>query len=373
MSEDEMTSTFARVAPTLVAILVMSTDLVGQVSGNAAEGTSSTEVAVTTYRGDGVPYRGNGVPWRRVHTRREETADRARVTSTVEELGVEGKAESIEEVISETTRSESGTVQMKRDRFGFPSHQRRLLETTQSEQTMLSRGGTQTVHRTWSPDVNGRMYLVSQRIGETNPVTPGENRTVTVVLEPGINEPLHATQRIERTERRLGGNLRDESAEFMRDMNGGWQAIATRTAETRNVGLSRHREETVRHRDANGHLMTSERIVSSHVETDRRTVEVIETYSRDAEGWMRAAGLGLRERVHRTTTTTADGGRSSIEEVEARNPAAPSDPLRVFRRSMTTVRKIGPARWLTELQVFELDLNGRMALVESSVHDTIDK
>src|SRR5688572_12509123 len=216
MSEDEMTNTFARVAPTLVAILVMSTDLVGQVSGNAAEGTSSTEVAVTTYRGDGVTYRGNGVSWRRVHTRREETADRARVTSTVEELGLEGKAESIEEVISETTRSESGTVQVKRDRFGFPSRQRRLLETTQSEQTLLSRGGTQTVHRTWSPDVNGRMGLVSQRIAETNPVTPGENRTVTVVLEPGINEPLHATRRIEQTERRLDGNLRDESAEFRR-------------------------------------------------------------------------------------------------------------------------------------------------------------
>jgi hypothetical protein len=229
------------------------------------------------------------------------------------------------------------------------------------------------VHRTWSPDVNGRLGLVSQRIDETSPVAPGEHRTVTVVLEPGVNEPLRASRRIEHSERRFDGNLRDESAEFMRDINGGWQAIATRTADTRNVGSSRHREETVRRRDANGYVMTSERIVSSQVETDRGTVEVIETYSRDAQGWTGAAGLGLRERVHRTTTATADGGRSSIEEVEARNPAAPTDPMRVFRRSMTTVRKIGPARWLTERQVFELDLNGRMVLVESSVHDAIDK
>ena len=57
MSEDEMTDTFARVVPTLVATVVMSTDIAGQVCKNAAENTSSTEVAVTTDRGGGVPRR----------------------------------------------------------------------------------------------------------------------------------------------------------------------------------------------------------------------------------------------------------------------------------------------------------------------------
>jgi hypothetical protein len=66
-----------------------------------------------------------------------------------------------------------------------------------------------------------------------------------------------------------------------------------------------------------------------------------------------------------TTTATADGGRYTVEEVEARSHVAPSEPMRVIRRIVTTVRPIGADRWVTERQVFERDLDGRLRLVRN--------
>ena len=79
-----MTDTFARVVPTLVATLVMSTDIAGQLCKNAAANTSSTEVAVTTDRGGGVPRRTRTETREGVHRTTTTTADGAR--SSIEEV-----------------------------------------------------------------------------------------------------------------------------------------------------------------------------------------------------------------------------------------------------------------------------------------------
>jgi hypothetical protein len=70
---------------------------------------------------------------------------------------------------------------------------------------------------------------------------------------------------------------------------------------------------------------------------------------------------------------TADGGRSTVEEVEARTPNAPSDPMRVIRRIVVTVRSVGPGRSVTERQMFERDTNGRMVLVANDTEETTDQ
>jgi hypothetical protein len=98
--------------------------------------------------------------------------------------------------------------------------------------------------------------------------------------------------------------------------------------------------------------------------------EVIETYAPNADGLSRSNSLALSQRVHRTTTATADGGRYTVEEVEGRNPAAPNDPMRVIRRTVTTVRPIGADRLVTERQMFERDVNGRLRLVSTESEDT---
>ena len=70
------------------------------------------------------------------------------------------------------------------------------------------------------------------------------------------------------------------------------------------------------------------------------------------------------------TAATTDGGRYTVEEVEGLSPVAPDDPLRMIRRTVTTVRQIGTDRWVTERQVFERDVNGRMRLV---INDTEER
>ena len=67
--------------------------------------------------------------------------------------------------------------------------------------------------------------------------------------------------------------------------------------------------------------------------------------------------------ARRTRTATADGGWNTVEEVEGRNHVASSEPMRVIRRTVTTVRHVGTDRWVTERQVFERDANGQLRLV----------
>jgi hypothetical protein len=85
---------------------------------------------------------------------------------------------------------------------------------------------------------------------------------------------------------------------------------------------------------------------------------VTEIYSHSIEG----GRLVLTARIRCLTTTTSDGSHT-VEETEELNPAAPSEPLRVVRRSVTTVRTTGPGSFVSERQVFELDVNGRFVPV----------
>ena len=92
---------------------------------------------------------------------------------------------------------------------------------------------------------------------------------------------------------------------------------------------------------------------------------ITETYAPSFEG----GRLTLAGRVRRVTTATPDGDRI-VEETEERNPASPSEPLRLIRRSVTNVRKTGADSSVSERQVFERDVNGRMVLVLSQTEQT---
>jgi len=103
-------------------------------------------------------------------------------------------------------------------------------------------------------------------------------------------------------------------------------------------------------------------VIRSSSTKEQEQVE-IETYAPQIDVHGVNGRPPLSTRIRRTTTATADGGRYTVEEVEARNPASPNDPMRVIRRTVTTVSPGGRDRWLSEEQTFELDLNGRLRLV----------
>jgi hypothetical protein len=74
--------------------------------------------------------------------------------------------------------------------------------------------------------------------------------------------------------------------------------------------------------------------------------------------------------VRRTTTVGSDGHTRIVEDVEARNPVAPADALRVVRQTVTTVRDEGNHR-ITERRVFERDPNGRLVPFVTDVEEEV--
>src|SRR5262249_33923117 len=154
-------------AAIVLGILIASPTAIAQQAAEATHRTSS----LTTYPG------GAAAPLRRVYTRRE-AAGVAHITDLVEMPGIDGPYEPIQEVVSETTRPETDAVPMRRDLFGFPQRERVLMETTRSERSTAG-ASTVTVQRTWSPDPNGTLRLISQQSDERTAVVPDGYRTVT--------------------------------------------------------------------------------------------------------------------------------------------------------------------------------------------------
>jgi hypothetical protein len=315
---------------------------------------------------------GHLAPWRRVQTR-SESGGREIVAETSEAPDVEGRLAPIEEIVTETIRTAPNTAQTRRDVSGFAAdRRRRLLETTESVRETLANGDISAVHDTWVPDLNGRLGLTSRQIEQTRRSAPGVRQTDTTRLAPRLNETLRETERIEYAERQMNpGVVQNDSTHLVRDVNGRWHSIETRLGEAREIGASeRVEEETIQRRDINGNLTVDERTITRRSKANERDQVVIETYAPYADGLGSDSRLALSQRIHRTTTATADGGRYTVEEVEGRSRVAPSDPMRVIRRTVTTVRQISTDRWGTERQVFERDTNGRLQLVINETEET---
>jgi hypothetical protein len=216
--------------------------------------------------------------------------------------------------------------------------------------------------------------LISQYIERTttfgrDDALEGNSTLLQLTLEGGLRE----TERTRFADRPIDQALRrQESSRLVRDVNGRWQVAETRSRDVRDIGPSeRVEEETLRNLDVNRNLTLNERNITRRSMTGGREDVVIEVYARDDRGRVRSESpSGLSRRIRVSSTANADGGRSTIEEVEERNPVALSDPLRLVRRTVTTVRPIGPDRWSTERQFFERDPNGRLIPVATETEVT---
>jgi hypothetical protein len=362
--------TLERIAGICFCIVITSAVATGQqrneTAGQGPQGPARSVFERTYAAGD-------VAPWRRVQTR-SESGGREVVVETSEVPDFEGRLAPIQETVMETIRTAPNTTQTRHDVFGFaPDRRRRLLETTESLRETQANGDTSAIHNTWAPNLNGRLSLMSRQIEQTRSAAPDVRQTETTLLVPRFNETLRETERTEYTERRINpGVVRHDSTHLVRDVNGRWQPIEARRGEAREIGASeRMEEETIQRRDINGKLAVDEKTVTRRSNAKEQDHVVIETYAPCVDGLPPSdSRLALSQRVHRTTTATADGGRYTVEEVEGRSRVAPNDPMRVIRRTVTTVRQIGTDRWVTERQVFERDVNGRLRLV---INDTEER
>jgi hypothetical protein len=361
-----------RVACVCAGIVIASATATAQQRGaatNPIPQSPASRVVEVTYS------TGSPAPSRRVLTR-SVSGDRETVVETVATLGMEGRLEPSMEMVTETTRPALDRVQTTRDLFAFGTFTtgrgRRLVERTESTE-IVSGAQTTTTENTSVPDLNGRPFLTSQYIERTTTLGPDAVEGEATLLLPALDGPLRETERTRFSDRSIDQALRrQDSSRLVRDLNGRWQPAETRSRDVRDVGPSeRVEEETLQMPDPSGNLALSERNITRRSMTSGREDVVVEIYARDDAGRVRAASRdGLSRRIRVSSTVTADGGRNTIEEVEERNPVAASDPLRLVRRTVTTVRQIGRDRWRTERQILERDQNGRLVPIATETEET---
>jgi hypothetical protein len=113
-------------------------------------------------------------------------------------------------------------------------------------------------------------------------------------------------------------------------------------------------------RDLNGHDIVNERVVTHRSQTSNEERVIVETYTPSIE----AGRLALRRRVERVTSLTGDA-RETVEETAENNPASISEPMRIVKRSVTTIRTDSTGSTVSERQEFERDTNGRLVLVRT--------
>ena len=342
-----------------VCIVISSVVVAGQQASDSTAPEPGTTVTERTYVAKDIK------SWRLVQTRTDANGLES-VVETLEGPNMDGRMAPIQETVTERRRSSATATQTARDVFGFAGDGRRaLLETTELQQDVQPNGDRSTVRTTWIPDVNGRVGLASQQIERSRSTSSEGRETTTTSLVPHYNDALREIERTEYAERRTSpAVVRYDSTHQLRDINGRWQPTETRAGEVRDINPSeRVEEETIQRADLNGKLTVSERIVTRRSVANGREETVIETYAPNGDGRFRGNDLALSQRVHRTTATASDGGRSVIEEVEGRSLVSPGEPLRVVRRTEATTRPVGTNSLVTDRRVFERDANGRLQLV----------
>ena len=356
-----------RIAGLCASIILTSVAATAQQVSQSAEAQPSPTSRVT----EGTFPTSGFLPFRRVE-RRTESGGRKVFIEAVETPSIEGNWHQVVEVTTETTGT-ANAASTRREVFGLDAqHKRMLMETTVGEQSAAANGNIRSVENTWTSDINGHRVLVARRTDETRSIAPGEQQRDTTLFL-ATPDGLKGSEQTEYSERPVAPTvIRHESRDLVQDLNGRWQPIEARSGQIRGAGSAeRSSEETVQAADLTGTLALRDRVVTRTSESKDVQEVVTETYSQGAEGFVRSdSHLALLQRVRRYTTLTADGGRNVVEEVEARNPMAPSDPMRVVQRSVVSVRKVAPDRWQTERQVFSRDLNGRFVLVVNETEDT---
>ncbi len=284
------------------------------------------------------------------------------VKQTLEQQGADGRFRKVREATTETVGIGTKSVQSTQTVYATDADGRPILmQQTKADQQQLTDGTTRKVQDIFDADLNGRLGLSQREVSDEKIVARGVKQTDTSIFRPGTNEPLSEAERLHEVERQVSPDVvQTESTRSVRQANGQFQTVETRNQEVRKTGAtSSTEEEKINRVDANGAMNPFARNVTTRSSTNAQEQVVTEAYAQSPS--QPAGRLELKERTRVTTTTTSDGGRQTVQELERVNPV-PNGGLRVVERTVETVRRVGPDQWQTERQLFKLDANGRLVL-----------
>jgi len=221
------------------------------------------------------------------------------------------------------------------------------------------------VRTTSNPDANGGLQIVQREIQDSRQTSPNVQETKTTLLTADPNGGLAASRQTqERQTKSSDHNVEFRKSTLLPDLNGNWQLSEVREGTVKDDGKDRTKEERVLRPGTDGNLSVVERTVSKESENaagEKR--DTVETYSTDLPGSAVDGSLHLNQRVTTVHRKGEDGAQSTEKQVEQRNPAQPSDSLRVTQQAIDIVRP-GLGGTSRETQTIRsLDSNGSLGVV----------
>jgi hypothetical protein len=303
-------------------------------SGASSDETTQSWTATTQQQSPGV----NPTRTSESHS---EAGRRIVDNQSIERMGMYGRYEPYLDVQKETVKVDANTTRMIERTFGRDSDGRKtLVQVTEEEKRSLPGGEVKVVRTTSNPDANGGLQMVQREVQDTRQISSNVQETKTTLLTADSNGGLAAArQTAERQTKTSDHSFEFHKSTLLPDLNGNWQLSEVREGTVKDVGKDRTKEERVSRPGTDGNLSVVERTVSRESENaagEKR--DTVETYSTDLPGSAVDGSLHLNQRTTTVHRKGQDGAQSTEKQVEERNPAQPSDSLRVTQQAIDIVR-----------------------------------
>jgi len=345
----------------LVAVWLTSQCVNAQTQAAADGSANGADQSWTATTQQQLPSNLNPTRTSETHT---EAGGRIVDNQSIEHIGMDGRYAPYLDLQKETVKVDANTVRTIERSFGRDSDGRKtLVQVTEEEKRTLPGGEVKVVRTTSNPDANGAMQTVQREIEDTRQINPNVQETKSTLLTPSSNGGLAASMQTTERETKTGDhNVEFRKSTLLPDSNGNWQLCEVREGTVKGDGNARTREESVLRPGTDGNLSLVERTVSKESENaggEKR--DTVETYSNNLLGVPIDGSLHLNQRLTTVHRKGEDGTQSTETQVQQRNPAQPSDSLRVTQDAIDIIR---PGATTRETQTIRsLDSNGSLGVV----------
>jgi hypothetical protein len=360
---------FLKYLPTILLVAWLTPQCArAQNQGGSDTPTSDTNQSWTAATQQRLPSSLNPTRTSETHT---EAGGRSVDNQSIEHMGMYGRYEPYLDLQKETVKVNATTVRSVERAFGRDSDGRKtLVQVTEEEKRSLPGGEVKVVRTTSNPDANGALQIVQREIQDTRQSSPNVQETKSTLLTPTPNGGLTASmQTTERETKTSDHNVEFRKSTLLPDPNGNWQLSEVREGTVKDDGKDRTKEERVLRPGTDGNLSVVERTVSKESENaagEKR--DTVETYSTNLPGAAVDGSLRLNQRVTTIHRKGEGGAQSTDKQVEQRNPAQPSDSLRVTQEVIDIVQPgiVRPGLGGTTRQtqtLRSLDSNGSLGVI----------
>jgi hypothetical protein len=349
--------------PIVVLLLALTQPTARAQAQSASDASIGARQSWTATTQQQLPSNDNPTRTSETHT---ESGGRTVDNLHTESMGTDGHYEPYLDVQKETVKVDASTIRTVERTFGRDSEGRKtLVQVTEEEKRTLPGGEVKVVRTTSDPDANGVLQTVQQELQDTRQINSNVQETKNTILTASPNGGLTpSVQTIERETKTGDHDVAFHKSTSLPDSNGNWQLSEVREGTVKGDGKVQIKDESVLRPGSDGNLSVVERTVSKQSEnTAGEKRETVETYSTNLPGTPIDGSLRLNQQVTTVHLKGQDGTQSTATQVEQRNPAQPSDSLRVTQEAIDIVRA-GTAGTTRETQTLRsLDSSGDLGVV----------